>query len=538
MKKLLTGLSLMISVHVNAQITGSDTVCAGYLYIFNASIAGADSFVWSTPAEWVIFNGVGTSQIEVLVTQFVGQVCVDGYDSIGNFITQFCHSVNWGGSSQGWDIGLFPEHFCQCPPYIPSIQPNGTGNNCGGCGNGFPSQNIVYAVYDGPWPTGNFVAIVDGFNSIIVTGLLANYFVYEVDVTFGINNAILIDGGACPATINNTFSLGPCIPLELGVTADPNPFCVGDTTVLRYDGVMGTMTFFNWVVVSGNVTLLPPFGLDSILCVANAATNASIELQCLDAAGCGILGFIHVGAIICANPVASFISTTNPICPGTCTNFTNLSVNATSYQWIFPAANPPTDTAANPANICYNIPGSYDVTLIATNASGTDTLIMQNYITVYPYPPAQIVFQSGDTLISNVGFASYQWYYNGNIIAGATDSFYVATQNGDYNLISTDANGCEVENAIVNVMVAVFNPPLKDELTIWPDPAGTHIAVRSAGLADHIRIYNMVGKECLSFTTHPGSKTTQIDLTKILPGVYFLELSGKEGKYYRRFMKQ
>ena len=39
-----------------------------------------------------------------------------------------------------------------------------------------------------------------------------------------------------------------------------------------------------------------------------------------------------------ALPVALF-SAPNHICPGTCTSFNNLSLNATSYLWSFPGAN-------------------------------------------------------------------------------------------------------------------------------------------------------------------------------------------------------
>ena len=120
-------------------------------------------------------------------------------------------------------------------------------------------------------------------------------------------------------------------------------------------------------------------------------------------------------------PVALF-NAPNHICPGTCTNFNNVSINATSYLWTFAGANPSTSTDVNPSNICYNTPGTYSVSLIATNANGSDTLTLNNFITVYPYPPPQGISQSGDTLFANQGASSYQWYHGGNLIPGSTDS--------------------------------------------------------------------------------------------------------------------
>lgn len=130
--------------------------------------------------------------------------------------------------------------------------------------------------------------------------------------------------------------------------------------------------------------------------------------------------------VSCALPVSAFTTSDQTICPGSCINFTNLSINASSYQWIFSGGSPSSSTAADPQNICYNTPGNYYVTLIATNANGTDLITLNNYITVFPQSPPQAIQQSGDTLFSNTGFVNYQWYLNGNVINGATDYFYVA----------------------------------------------------------------------------------------------------------------
>ena len=149
-----------------------------------------------------------------------------------------------------------------------------------------------------------------------------------------------------------------------------------------------------------------------------------------------------LGEFVCDYWIVKFCDSTQSLslftapavlCPGTCTDFTNLSLNATSYQWSFPGATPDTSTAVNPTNICYTNSGSYDVQLIATNANGSDTLLLTNYITVYPSPPPQSITQNGDTLFAIAGAGIYHWYLNGNIISGATDYFYVATSSGDYN---------------------------------------------------------------------------------------------------------
>src|SRR6185436_7973417 len=112
---------------------------------------------------------------------------------------------------------------------------------------------------------------------------------------------------------------------------------------------------------------------------------------------------------------------------GKCIDFTDQSLNSpTSWQWFFPGATPDTSTKQNPTNICYTVPGTYAVTLIVTNSGGSDTLNVSPMVTLGQAPPLPVITLSGDTLTSSQAY-SYQWYFNGSQIAGATDSFYVAT---------------------------------------------------------------------------------------------------------------
>jgi hypothetical protein len=167
------------------------------------------------------------------------------------------------------------------------------------------------------------------------------------------------------------------------------------------------------------------------------------------------------------------------LCPGTCASFTNLSLYATSWLWNFPGALPNSSTDIHPANICYNTPGNYDVILIASSSFGSDTITLPNYITVYPYPSPQGIQQNGDTLFAIAGSASYQWYFNGNIISGATDYFYVAPQSGDYNVVATDANGCEVEAAIFSVLASTQLAVGNWQLAIFPNPVADKLIIQN-----------------------------------------------------------
>jgi len=241
--------------------------------------------------------------------------------------------------------------------------------------------------------------------------------------------------------------------------------------------------------------------------------------------------------IVVINLSADFVCDVPFICPGSCTNFTNLSQNATQFLWSFPGANPSVSTDANPMSICYNTPGSYDVQLIASDGANTDTLLMQNYIVVYPYPLPQSVQQSGDTLFANQGSPSYQWYYAGVLIPGATNYFYVAPQSGNYSVVCTDNNGCEVEAVLFDVIASVY--PLASagnaELSVYPDPVKSELYINGIQfpVSTEITIYNLLGEKQFSALLDKPV----VNCKALSRGVYVLELQTGEKIYHVKFVK-
>ena len=82
-------------------------------------------------------------------------------------------------------------------------------------------------------------------------------------------------------------------------------------------------------------------------------------------------------------PAANLVANFTSVSPYGSINFSDLSTNTpTSWTWSFPGGSPSTSTAQNPAGIVYGTPGTYSVTLIASNAFGSDTMVRTNYITV------------------------------------------------------------------------------------------------------------------------------------------------------------
>jgi len=71
-------------------------------------------------------------------------------------------------------------------------------------------------------------------------------------------------------------------------------------------------------------------------------------------------------------PTASLTLESNTICAGECANVVNGTAgNVNSWSWSLPGSNTPTLTNQNPGSICYDAPGTYAITLTATNAFGS-----------------------------------------------------------------------------------------------------------------------------------------------------------------------
>jgi PKD repeat protein len=81
-------------------------------------------------------------------------------------------------------------------------------------------------------------------------------------------------------------------------------------------------------------------------------------------------------------PVADFTSSTTTASVGQNVTFTDQSTNnPTSWSWTFAGGTPASSTDQNPV-VVYNTPGTYTVSLTATNSAGSDTETKIDYMTV------------------------------------------------------------------------------------------------------------------------------------------------------------
>jgi PKD repeat protein len=85
--------------------------------------------------------------------------------------------------------------------------------------------------------------------------------------------------------------------------------------------------------------------------------------------------------IITERPFANFEADKTGIEEGDFVHFTDLSINAITWEWYFEGGTPETSTEQNPI-VFYENQGAFDVKLTVTNDEGTDMMLKENYIIV------------------------------------------------------------------------------------------------------------------------------------------------------------
>jgi PKD repeat protein len=156
-------------------------------------------------------------------------------------------------------------------------------------------------------------------------------------------------------------------------------------------------------------------------------------------------------------PVADFVADVEYGCAPLVVQFESTSLgNPTSYSWVFQGGVPGTSSLANPV-VTYTTPGIYDVQLTVTNASGNNTLLLNDFIEV-----ESPTFSDFDYFINGLQatFSNQSqhstgsiWHFGDGETSNQNNPVHVYHQDGVYQvmLISTGICGNDTSTAQLTI---------------------------------------------------------------------------------------
>ena len=234
------------------------------------------------------------------------------------------------------------------------------------------------------------------------------------------------------------------------------------------------------------------------------------------------------------DPTTKFTVNDTTICAGTSVNFTDQSTGlVNSWSWSFPGGTPSTSTQQN-NSVIYNTPGIYNVVLTTTNASGSQAKTKTGYINVFANP-VPVITAAGVVMTCSISGAVYQWYFNNNLITGATQQTYTALQNGNYTVSVVDINGCSGSS----VPFAMTSVSTVHELLIYPIPSKAKVTITGKNMKGMliIKLYSITGALVMDKQFNDISVKNEIDISNLATGMYEIKLFTDEGKFVRKIQK-
>lgn len=143
---------------------------------------------------------------------------------------------------------------------------------------------------------------------------------------------------------------------------------------------------------------------------------------------------------------------------------------------------------------------------------------------------------NGDNLLeSTLEGSSYQWTYNGEIIDESDSRTISFLGSGVYSVVITTASGCEVQSGEVDITsVSVESHPFVERFEVYPNPSSGLVSldIQLNTIPTNtlfVEVFSLEGKSVNSQVLELSSGNMTLDLTSLVQGVYFIQLTDNNG---------
>ncbi|MEO8591211.1 MAG: PKD domain-containing protein [Flavobacteriales bacterium] len=244
------------------------------------------------------------------------------------------------------------------------------------------------------------------FGDSNTSGLAEPFHTYTDDGTFTVT-LIAENLNGCSDT---TTAQVVAFPLPLAsFSLSQNESCYSPVTIQTINASQGAISY-DWDLGNSQTSVLnqPTITFDE-------PGTYTVQLVATNQYGC--TSSHAVDFTVHPTPVAGFTVAPDPACVGYPVIFTNTSINAFAYGWLFGDA---TASQADGPLHTYASPGTYTVTLIATGVAGcADTLTVDPGVVVNPSPFADFTSDTLSSVANAIQFSnlsqgaqSYMWDFD------------------------------------------------------------------------------------------------------------------------------
>jgi hypothetical protein len=473
---LSSGTVVTVNALPTATITpaGSTTICQGNTVTLSANTGTGLTYQWKRNGTDITPGGTGSFYAAGLA---------------GNYTVEVTNSNGCKATSAARAVTVLTP--------TASVTPAGPFTFCDG-GNVLLSANTGTGLtYQ--WKR-NGANITGETNSTYSATTSGNY---TVEVTL---NAL------CPATSTGVSVTVNPLPPASAIPGSATTFCLGDSVTIQAN--TGAGLSYQWKrngtdIIGANSTSY------------KARTSGSYTVVVTDGNSCNQ---VSPAIDVTANPIPSAIISIlvgkDSFCDGASVTFDATNNLAQSYRW---QRNGTDITGATLGTLSTNTAGTYRVIVTGTG-SCADTSDNREVV-VHP-TPVPVITKDLITMTTPNIYTSYQWYLNGNKINGATDTMYVAQENGNYTLQVTNDKGCSGVSTIELIdKVNVENPAnVAKAVRLYPNPTKGMVYI-DAPAAVKVIVTTLDGK-----ILHQQEGVAPINITDYADGMYMIRVTDKNDR--------